>query len=132
MAYCWKDPSTVYPESLDVKQRGSSACWQKVQDRQESLSPLIPTASPILQSSSVTPGPRATQIPAPSWPPTRGSFIGRGQSPLAACRSVWQTPEYLMLMRTSPGPGVATGILLYSTGPPALSMTIAHCSLGIL
>ncbi|CRJ80561.1 hypothetical protein BN1708_000298 [Verticillium longisporum] len=54
----------------------------------------------------------ATTMPAPSWPPTSGSFVSRGQSPIMACRSVWQTPEYLMLMSTSSGPGFWTGIFL--------------------
>lgn len=67
---------------------------------------FIPAWSPI--STSVTKSPFATTTPAPSWPPTRGSFVGIGQSPLIACRSVWQTPEYLILTSTSSGPGFAT------------------------
>lgn len=67
---------------------------------------FIPAWSPI--STSVTKSPFATTTPAPSWPPTRGSFVGIGQSPLMACRSVWQTPEYLILTSTSSGPGFAT------------------------
>jgi hypothetical protein len=59
------------------------------------------------------------------------SRLTRGQSPLTACRSVWQTPEYLILTRTSSGPGFCTGIFLYSTGPPVFSMTCAHCSVGM-
>jgi hypothetical protein len=54
-----------------------------------------------------------------------------GQSPWRAWRSVWQTPEYLMLTRTSSGPGFGTGICLYSTGPPVFSMTCAHCISGM-
>jgi hypothetical protein len=38
--------------------------------------------------------------------------LTNGQSPLTACKSVWQTPEYLMLTRTSSGPGFWTGIFL--------------------
>lgn len=33
-------------------------------------------------STSLTNSPLATTTPAPSWPPTRGSRVGRGQSPL--------------------------------------------------
>jgi hypothetical protein len=54
-----------------------------------------------------------------------------GQSPWRAWRSVWQTPENLMLTRTSSGPGFGTGICLYSTGPPVLLMTCAHCISGM-
>lgn len=37
---------------------------------------------------------------------------GTYQSPFMAWRSVWQTPEYFTLMRTSSGPGEGTGIFL--------------------
>lgn len=56
--------------------------------------------------------------------------MGSGQSPFTAWRSVWHTPEYLMLMRTSSGPGCWTSISLNSTGPPVFSMTWAICFLG--
>jgi len=38
--------------------------------------------------------------------------LTRGQSPLTAWRSVWQTPENLMLTRTSSEAGFCTGIFL--------------------
>lgn len=72
---------------------------------------LIPTLSPI--STSFTNSPLATTIPAPSCPPTSGSFVAKGQSPCKACKSVWHTPENLILTNTSSGPGFPTGICLY-------------------
>merc|ERR1712000_728454 len=45
-------------------------------------------------------------------PPTRGILVSRGQSPIMAWRSVWQTPENLILIKTSSGPGLGTGIFL--------------------
>lgn len=101
--------------------KGKWAVRERERERERERRTLTPALSPI--SMSVTKSPRATTIPAPSWPPTRGSFVSSGQSPLRAWRSVWQTPEYLMLTNTSSGPGFCTGICLYSTGPPVFSIT---------
>lgn len=48
------------------------------EERRGSRRTLTPAWSPISMSS--TSSPRATTIPAPSWPPTSGNLVGRGQS----------------------------------------------------
>jgi hypothetical protein len=40
-----------------------------------------------------------------------GGFGFTGQSPSAACRSVWQTPQASILTSTSPAPGRGTDFL---------------------
>ena len=74
----------------------------------------------------------ATTTPAPSWPPTSGNLHSSGQSPFQACKSVWQTPEYLTLMRISVGFGVGTGMSLYSSGPPCVSKMTPFCIFGMV
>src|SRR5271166_2239420 len=74
---------------------------------QASWSQATPTGSPSF--SLVTPGPRAEIKPTPSWPGIKGSCGLPVQSPLAAWRSVWQTPFATTLIRTSPCPGVGIG-----------------------
>ena len=46
------------------------------------------TWSPFL--TLVTPGPTASMMPAPSWPPMYGVWTGR--SPVIKCMSEWQRP----------------------------------------
>ncbi|ACZ21182.1 hypothetical protein Sked_12400 [Sanguibacter keddieii DSM 10542] len=59
-----------------------------------------PTASPV------TPSPRASTTPAPSW---FGTTSGKARSPSArAFQSVGFTPDTTTRTRTSPGPGSAT------------------------
>ena len=57
-------------------------------------------------AGSVTPGPTASTIPAPSWPITAGQRIG--SVPSIAFRSEWQIPPACSRTRTSPGPGAAS------------------------
>src|SRR5437870_12719177 len=53
-----------------------------------------------------TPAPTASTTPAPSWPSTQGSGIGR--SPVMACRSLWHTPLAPRRTSTSPSRGSRT------------------------
>src|SRR5271156_3310862 len=54
-----------------------------------------------------------------------------GQSPFAACRSVWQTPQASVLTRICPGPGVGISRSCSDSGLPNCS-TIAACILCCL
>ena len=56
-------------------------------------------ATRVPSAGAVTPGPRATTRPTPSWPGTNGAVGVTGQSPRAAWMSVWHKP--LASMRTS-------------------------------
>ena len=59
-----------------------------------------------------------------------------GQSPSAACRSVWQTPQASILTKTSPGPGCGTGTSSITSGLPnrltiaafMVGMCLLHCN----
>src|SRR5438034_666895 len=53
-----------------------------------------------------TPAPTASTTPAPSWPSTQGS--GMGRSPVMACRSLWHTPLAPRRTSTSPSRGSRT------------------------
>src|SRR6478752_4688431 len=55
----------------------------------------------------------------------KGSTGCTGQSPSAACRSVWQTPLVRTLSRTSPGPGCGTGMSSMTRGRPNARTTAA-------
>ena len=46
----------------------------------------------------------------------KGGVGFSGQSPLAACRSVWQTPQASVLTRIWPGPGVGMSHSWISSG----------------
>ena len=65
-------------------------------------------------------------MPAPSWPGVKGSVGLTGQSPSAACRSVWQTPVATTLTSTSPGPGRGTGTSSTCSGSPNARTTAAR------
>jgi hypothetical protein len=54
-----------------------------------------------------------------------------GQSPSAACRSVWQTPLAAILTSTSPGPGVGMGTSSIVKGLPKARTTAAFMVFGI-
>src|SRR4051795_2626622 len=64
----------------------------------------------------LTPSPTAVMVPAPSWPRTAGSAIGR--VPFTTERSEWQTPEAPICRRTSPDCGSATSTSTISSGAP--------------
>jgi hypothetical protein len=53
--------------------------------------------------------PARVTIPTPSWPGTNGGVGLTGQSPFAACMSVWHSPEASILTSTCPSPGSGTG-----------------------
>src|SRR5258707_6296054 len=90
----------------------------------------MPAASPSFRP--LTPGPRAAITPAPSWPGINGSGGLPAQSPSAACRSVWQTPVAMTLMRTSPGPGVGIGTSSIVRGLPNACTTPAFIVVAML
>ena len=54
-----------------------------------------------------------------------GGFGLTGQSPSAACRSVWQTPDAWILTWISPGPGSGTGTSSIVSGLPNSRTTAA-------
>src|SRR5215475_4542181 len=89
----------------------------------ESCSHATPTASPTLRL--VTAGPSAATVPAASWPGMKGGTGLTGQSPDAACRSVWHTPQAFTLTRISPGPGCGTGTSSITSGLPNCLTTAA-------
>src|SRR4030095_11921691 len=55
------------------------------------------------------PMPTAATWPTPSWPGMNGGLGLTGQSPSAACKSVWQTPLAAILTRIWPACGLGTG-----------------------
>src|ERR1700742_832722 len=67
-----------------------------------------PTISPSFKF--LTPGTSSATYPIASWPGINGRCAFTGQSPLQACRSVWQTPQAITFTNTwfSPGIGIAT------------------------
>ena len=71
-----------------------------------------------------------------SWPPMRGSLAWMGQSPLRACKSVWQTPLQSSSTRHSPGAsseGCLTGWLsMILSGSDVFSTMAAFWTLGML
>src|SRR6266446_1350670 len=64
-----------------------------------------------------TPAPTFSTTPAPSWPSTQGS--GMGRSPVMACRSLWHTPLAPSRTSTSPSRGSRTA---FRTAAWALAM----------
>src|SRR6202011_2344175 len=103
---------------------------QYSQRMQASCNQATPTGSPGLKS--VTPGPSAATTPATSWPGMNGSEGFTGQSPSAACKSVWHTPQAITLTRISPGPGTGTGTSSITSGLPNWRTIAAFIILAIL
>ena len=95
---CPKLPSIAYPLFLWRGQSVSQPVSQNSQAPHADHSQALPTTSP--SASLVTPSPRPTTVPTPSWPGMKGGLGLAPQSPCAACRSVWQTPEASNLTRT--------------------------------
>lgn len=71
-------------------------------------------------------------MPAASWPGMKGGVGLTGQSPSAACRSVWQTPHATTFTRISPGPGTGTGTHSIASGLPNSRTTAAFISLFVM
>src|SRR5580693_8909854 len=67
-----------------------------------------------------------------SWPGMKGSVGLSGQSPCAAWRSVWHTPQASVLMRIWPTPGEGTSRSWIANGFPNCSTTAANilCVMG--
>src|SRR6476659_7913123 len=61
----------------------------------------------------------------PSWPGTNGSVGLTGQSPCAAWRSVWHTPQASVLTRIWPAPGEGMSHSWNIKGLPNCSTTAA-------
>src|SRR6185312_12886345 len=101
-----------------------------VQYPQALCSHAIPTWSPSF--NCVTPGPSATTVPAPSCPGIKGRVGFTGQSPYAACRSVWHTPLATISTKACPGPGMGTGTSRTTKGCPNFSTTAACIIRGIV
>src|ERR1700722_6001676 len=121
--YSAKPPFLVYPPNSALAQTVSHAVMQYSQWPRAEYSHGPPTRSPSF--TAVTPAPRATTRPMPSWPGVNGGFGFSGQSPFAACRSVWQTPQASVLISISPGPGVGMSYSRNSSGLPNATTTAA-------
>src|SRR5215472_17191389 len=67
----------------------------------------IATRSP--SATRVTPRPTRWTMPTPSWPGTNGGVGLTGQSPFAACMSVWHRPEASIFTRIWPSLGSGIG-----------------------
>src|SRR5690625_939343 len=115
--YWPKDPLTEYPEFFWWGHRVSQPSSQYSQAPQAVASHALPTLSPTATRSTWSP--TATTVPTPSWPGMNGAVGLTGQSPLAACRSVWHTPLYSTLTRASKGPGVGRARSWISRGWPS-------------
>src|SRR5271166_5256506 len=102
---------------------------QNSQQPQASCSQTTQTGSP--SRTRVTPAPVAATMPMASCPGTKGSFGFTGQSPSAACRSVWQTPLAATLTSIWPGPGVGMGTSSITSGAPNLCTTAAFIVFAI-
>src|SRR6516225_262111 len=74
----------------------------------------MPTRSPSL--TWPTSAPTANTWPTPSWPGMNGRRGFTGQSPSAACKSVWQTPQASILTSTSWAPGRGTSTSSITSG----------------
>src|SRR5690625_1693827 len=122
--YWPKDPLTEYPEFFWWGHRVSQPSSQYSQAPQAVASHALPTLSPTATRSTWSP--IATTVPTPSWPGMNGGVGLTGQSPLAACRSVWQTPLYSTLTRASNGPGVGRARSWISRGWPSSGTTAAR------
>src|SRR5690625_494910 len=122
--YWPKDPLTEYPEFFWWGHRVSHPSSQYSHAPQAVASHALPTLSPTATRSTWSP--TATTVPTPSWPGMNGAVGLTGQSPLAACRSVWQTPLYSTLTRASKGPGVGRARSWISRGWPSSGTTAAR------
>src|SRR5882672_1884560 len=106
-----KPPSTVQPVTCCFEQSVSRPIEQNSHSPQVQCSHGTPTRSPA--SNPVTPSPIDAIVPATSCPSVRGNFViglSRSHSPIARCKSEWQTPQAATLINTSPGPGAGVGI----------------------
>src|SRR5262249_23636505 len=106
-----KPPSTVQPVTCCFEQSVSRAIEQNWHSPQVQCSHGTPTRSPA--SNPVTPSPIDAIVPVTSCPSVNGNFVmglSKSHSPIARCRSEWQTPQAATLINTSPGPGAGVGI----------------------
>ncbi|MCY1540003.1 hypothetical protein D9M68_756170 [compost metagenome] len=106
-----------------LSQRVSQPVRQCSQQPHAVYSQGTPTRSPSL--TRLTPAPTAATKPTPSWPGMKGRLGFTGQSPSAACRSVWQTPEASIFTRICPGPGRGTFTSSIRKGSPKAWTTAA-------
>src|SRR3569833_3873620 len=74
--------------------------------------------------SDVTPAPTSITTPAPSWPKITGNKPS-GSAPERVNSSVWQTPEALISIRTSPALGPSRSTSSITRGCPAAYATAA-------
>src|SRR5215813_14272453 len=106
-----KPPSTMQPVTFCFEQRVSRPAEQNSHSPQVQCNHGTPTRSPT--SNPVTPSPTEAMAPATSCPSVNGSFViglSKSHSPIARCKSEWQTPQAATLINTSPGPGSGVGI----------------------
>src|SRR5262249_9590975 len=89
----------------------------------------MPTRSPSLTWPASAP--TAITWPTPSWPGMNGRWGFTGQSPSAACKSVWQTPQASILTSTSWAPGRGTSTSSIASGLPNPCTTAAFIFLTI-
>src|SRR6185436_15539290 len=110
-----------------VSQRSSRPRAQAAQSPQGMMK-LETTRSP--GRTPATSSPTASTIPEISCPRTTG--IGNFRSPLAMCRSEWQTPQAAILMRTSPSLGSGWRSSSIRSGVPTAERTAAFTATMLL
>src|SRR5262249_17666889 len=112
-----KPPSTVQPVTCCFEQSVSRPIEQNSHSPHVQCNHGRPTRSPA--PNSVTPSPTDAIVPAISCPSVRGNLVmglSKSHSPIARCKSEWQTPQAATLINTSPGPGDGVGISSISNG----------------
>src|SRR5262245_42473419 len=106
-----KPPSTVQPVTCCFEQSVSRPAEQNSHSPQVQCNHGTPTRSPT--SNPATPSPTEAMVPVTSCPSVKGNFViglSRSHSPIARCKSDWQTPQATTFINTSPGPGDGVGI----------------------
>src|SRR5262245_52588615 len=106
-----KPPSTVQPVTCCFEQSVSRPSEQNSHSPHVQCNHGTPTRSPT--PNPVTPSPTEAIVPVTSCPSVKGSLViglSRSHSPIARCRSEWQTPQAATLINTSPAPGSGVGI----------------------
>src|SRR5262245_34026481 len=101
-----KPPSTVQPVTCCFEQSVSRPIKQNSHSPHVQCNHGTPTRSPT--SNPETPSPTDAIVPATSCPSVKGNFViglSRSHSPIAKCKSEWQTPQAATLINTSPAPG---------------------------
>ena len=101
-----KPPSTVQPVTCCFEHSVSRPSKQNSHSPHVQCNHGTATRSPA--ANPATPSPTEAIVPVTSCPSVRGNFViglSRSHSPIAKCKSEWQTPQAATLINTSPAPG---------------------------